>query len=123
MFGFKPGEKVGTTYLEEDGILSPARTYGVPKMVLRNKKVGGGAGRGAFGFKPGENRIVKYRVNEEKENGVVKYRVSEEKVVADVHLERKCTERDNDPERKDKDSGKPETGTQTGLLGTGSLGT
>ena len=62
-------------------------------------------------------------MNEEKENGVVKYRVSEEKVRADVHLVEKCTGQDNDLDGKDKDSEKPETGTQTGSLGTGSLGT
>ena len=79
-------------------------------MVLGDKKVGAGAGRGAHGFKPGEKVIVKYRVDEEKDG-------------ADVHLEEECTGRDNDLDGKVKGSEKPNTGTQTGSLGTGSLGT
>ena len=99
--------EVRTTHLREHGVPSATSAYGIPKIILRDKKVGSGAGRGVFGFKPGEKEFLKYSFDEEKIGADV---LDEEKIGADGHLKKGCThlqercmERDNDFGRKVKD--------------------
>ena len=76
--------EVRTTHLREHGVHSATSTYGIPKIILRDKKVGAGAGRGVFGFKPGKKGFLKYSFDEEMIGADV---LDEENIGADGHLD------------------------------------